>query len=493
MFPLNFHYEDVSRQDPLLKLNHANVMEVPGSCEIRLVPKAPYDLIIINGKLAMEIPRGQKFIQTQRGSTGKSFRSNPFLGSKKDKGYVSDLARQSTLRGHGMSNFSVRISTVMSLLDSPVEIRENSIQFSMETEFCEFSPELEDHFEIFEHIRGFNVTIVTSANTQDETLPPWSGFLQKDEGETHKMRVLGRRESGKNPSDSVTEQSSDSSVTQDDPTPSTLASFAVYPLHPSEVEERKAMHYTPHVDLAFNSVEHVMRDVEGGWLLRYMHANGARYVPPWGQMSFWGATVITSLASAIPVVGDTIVTWLWGGFSVDNATLNRFFSLHHLLPFILDLVGWVAFAIFFSIWIFYAPNVLGHPDNYIPANPMPTPPHIVPEWYFLPIHAILRSIPDKSGGVAAIAPVFICLLALPFFKSMYVRSSSFRPIHQGIFWLLLADRLLLGWIGCQPVEAPFVTIGQIPPFVFFLFFAITPIPGRVGRGIPNYYTDETDQ
>jgi len=163
-------------------------MEVPGSCEIRVVPKAPYDLIIINGKLAMEIPCGQKFIQTQRGSTGKSFRSNPFLGSNKDKGYawgqIKDLARQSTLRGHGMYNFSVRISAVMSLLDSPVEIRENSIQFSMETEFCEFSPELEDHFEIFEHIRGFNVTIVTSANTQDETLPPWSGFLQKDEGET---------------------------------------------------------------------------------------------------------------------------------------------------------------------------------------------------------------------------------------------------------------------------------------------------------------------
>nr|YP_010373896.1 ribosomal protein L5 [Hernandia nymphaeifolia]UPI56078.1 ribosomal protein L5 [Hernandia nymphaeifolia] len=182
MFPRNFHYEDVSRQDPLLKPNHANVMEVPGSCEIRVVPKAPSDFRIKNGKLAMEIPRGQRFIQTQRGSTGKSFRSNPFLGSDKDKGYVSDLARQSTLRGHGMSNFSVRISTVMSLLDSPVEIRENPIQFSMETEFCELSPELEDHFEIFEHIRGFNVTIVTSANTQDETLPPWSGFLQKDEG-----------------------------------------------------------------------------------------------------------------------------------------------------------------------------------------------------------------------------------------------------------------------------------------------------------------------
>nr|AUD39307.1 ribosomal protein subunit L5 [Palicourea guianensis] len=178
MFPLYFHYEDVSRQDPLLKPNHANVMEVPGSCKIRIVPKS-----IKNGKLAMEISRGQRLIQKQRASTGKSFRSN--LGSNKDKkGYVSDLARQSTLRGHGMSNFFVRIGTVIRMLDSAVEIRENSIQFSMETEFCELSPELEDHFEIFEHIREFNVTIVTSANTQDETLPPWSGFLQKDEGET---------------------------------------------------------------------------------------------------------------------------------------------------------------------------------------------------------------------------------------------------------------------------------------------------------------------
>nr|WLE73551.1 ribosomal protein L5 [Thonningia sanguinea] len=174
MFPLHFHYEDVSRQDPLLKPNHANVMEVPGSCKIRVVP-APY--VLRNGKLAMEIPRGQKFIQTLKASsTG---------GSNKDKNGYVEIARQSTLRGHGMYHFFFRISTVMSLLDSPVEIRENSIQFSMETEFCEFSPELEDHFEIFEHIRGFNVTItiVTSTNTQDETLPPWSGFLQKDEGE----------------------------------------------------------------------------------------------------------------------------------------------------------------------------------------------------------------------------------------------------------------------------------------------------------------------
>nr|ANY30577.1 apocytochrome b [Halophila decipiens] len=336
-----------------------------------------------------------------------------------------------------------------------------------------------------------------------------------------------------------------------------------------------AMHYTPHVDLAFNSVEHIMRDVEGGWLLRYMHANGASmffivvylhlfrglyyasyssprelvwcigvvifllmivtafigYVLPWGQMSFWGATVITSLASAIPAVGETIVTWLWGGFSVDNATLNRFFSLHYLLPFLLvgasllhlaalhqygsnnplgvhsdmdqisfypsfyvkDLVGWVAFSIFFAIWIFHAPNALGHPDNYIPANPMSTPPHIVPEWYFLPIYAILRSIPDKAGGVAAIALVFLCLLALPFFQQIYVRSSSFRPIYQGMFWLLLADCLILGWIGCQPVEAPFVTIGQISSVIFFLFFAITPILGQVGRGIPNSYTEQREK
>ena len=187
MFPLHFHYEDVSRQDPLLKPNHANVMEVPGSCEIRLVPKAASDFRIKFGKLAMEIPRGQRFFKKKRGpyfQAGKSFRSNSFLGSEKDTGYVSDFARQSALRGHGMSNFLVRISTVMSMLDSPVEIRENPIKFSMETEFCEFSPELEDHFEIFEHIRGFNVTIVTSANTKDETLPPWSGFLLKDEGET---------------------------------------------------------------------------------------------------------------------------------------------------------------------------------------------------------------------------------------------------------------------------------------------------------------------
>lgn len=229
------------------------------------------------------------------------------------------------------------------------------------------------------------------------------------------------------------------------------------------------------------------------------------------------ATVITSLASAIPVVGDSIVTWLWGGFSVDNATLNRFFSLHYLLPFIIagasllhlaalhqygsnnplginssvdkisfypyfyvkDLVGWMAFGIFFSIFVFYAPNLLGHPDNYIPANPMSTPAHIVPEWYFLPVYAILRSIPNKLGGVLAIALVFASLFALPFINTSYVRSSSFRPIHKKLFWLLAADCLLLGWIGCQPVEAPYVMIGQLASLFFFFYFATIPILGKI--------------
>lgn len=234
------------------------------------------------------------------------------------------------------------------------------------------------------------------------------------------------------------------------------------------------------------------------------------YVLPWGQMSFWGATVITSLASAIPVVGQDIVTWLWGGFSVDNATLNRFFSLHFLLPFIIagaslahiaalhqygsnnplgcqstvdkiafypyvyakDLVGWLIFGLFFSTFLFYAPDLLGHPDNYIPANPMSTPAHIVPEWYFLPVYAILRSIPNKLGGVLAIALVFACLFALPWLGSSPIRSSSFRPISRRIYWFLVADCLLLGWIGCQPVEPPYVLIGQLASLFFFFYFLI---------------------
>lgn len=327
-----------------------------------------------------------------------------------------------------------------------------------------------------------------------------------------------------------------------------------------------AMHYTPHADLAFASVEHIMRDVEGGWLIRYLHGNGASlfflvvyfhicrslyygsyaspregvwltgvvilllmivtafigYVLPWGQMSFWGATVITSLASAIPVVGDQITQWLWGGFAVENATLNRFYSLHYLFPFLIagasvvhiaalhqygsnnplgtysgvdkvgfypyfyvkDLVGWVVFALFFSIFIFFAPNALGHPDNYIPANPMATPAHIVPEWYFLPVYAILRSIPNKLGGVLAIALVFVCLFALPFINTAQVRSSSFRPLHRKAFWLFLADSLLLGWIGAQPVEEPYVLIGQVATVFFFVYFLVfVPALGRLEQNL----------
>ena len=330
-----------------------------------------------------------------------------------------------------------------------------------------------------------------------------------------------------------------------------------------------AMHYTPHVDLAFVSVEHIMRDVNGGWFLRYMHANGASmffivvylhlfrglyygsyasprelvwivgvvilllmiltafigYVLPWGQMSFWGATVITSLASAIPVVGMDITYWLWGGFSVDNATLNRFFSLHYLLPFIIagasivhiaalhqygsnnplgclatvdkvsfypyfflkDLVGWVCFAVFFSFFIYFAPNALGHPVKYIPAIPMSTPDHIVPEWYFLPVYEILRSIPNKLAGVAAIGLVFVSLLLLPFINTSQIRSSNFRPLYRKLFWLFVADCMLLGWIGCQPVEDPYVFIGQAASVYFFLYFLICiPFLGRFEKALLQY-------
>lgn len=313
-----------------------------------------------------------------------------------------------------------------------------------------------------------------------------------------------------------------------------------------------AMHYAASVDLAFLSVEHIMRDVNGGWFLRYMHANGASmffivvyihmfrgfyfesfkaprefvwcigviilllmivtafigYVLPWGQISFWGATVITSLASALPFVGNAIVAWLWGGFSVDNATLNRFFSLHYLLPFVIvgvsvlhlaalhqygsnnplgivantdkiffypyfyvkDLVAWVIFAIFFSLFIFFAPNALGHPDNYIEANPISTPAHIVPEWYFLWVYAILRSIPNKLAGVGAIGLVFVCLFTLPWLQDSPIRGATFRPIYRIGFWFLVAIVVVLGWIGAEPVEEPFLTIGQVASFSFFFYF-----------------------
>lgn len=329
-----------------------------------------------------------------------------------------------------------------------------------------------------------------------------------------------------------------------------------------------AMHYTPHISFAFHSVEHIMRDVNFGWLIRYMHANGASmffivvyfhifrglyfgsyakpkqwvwligililllmiitafigYVLPWGQMSLWGATVITNLVSAIPKIGNYIVFWLWGGFSVDNATLNRFFSLHYLLPFVIiamsiihiallhqegsgnplgiestsdkinlfpyfvikDLFGLVIFLIFFAIFLYFFPNVLGHSDNYIEANPMVTPTHIVPEWYFLPFYAILRSIPHKLGGVIAMLLSILILGGLPWLHSTEIRSSRFRPIYKFFYWTLISCCLLLGWIGGMPVEDPYILIGQILSlYYFFYFLIIIPFLGRLENLLLN--------
>jgi quinol-cytochrome oxidoreductase complex cytochrome b subunit len=331
-----------------------------------------------------------------------------------------------------------------------------------------------------------------------------------------------------------------------------------------------AMHYTPHIDLAFNSVEHIMRDVNYGWLIRYIHANGASfffivvyvhmfrglyygsyitprehlwcsgvlifiammatafmgYVLPWGQMSFWGATVITNLFSAIPYIGKDIVEWLWGGFSVDNPTLNRFFSLHFTLPFVIiglvllhlvllhengsnnplgiyikietipfypyfyvkDLFGFVVLMFIFSIFVYYYPNTLGHPDNYIPANPMKTPLHIVPEWYFLPFYAILRSIPNKIGGVIAMFGSLLILLTIPFTNSSEVRSTVFRPIFKVLYWLLVVSFLILGWIGQMPVDYPYTEVGIVAMIYYFFFFlVIIPFIGHLESYLIRYY------
>ncbi|WGF86891.1 cytochrome b [Marinivivus vitaminiproducens] len=399
-----------------------------------------------------------------------------------------------------------------------------------------------------------------------------------------------------------------------------------------------AMHYTPHTAYAFTSVEHIMRDVNFGWLLRYAHANGASmffivvyihiarglyygsykmprellwmlgvvifllmmatafmgYVLPWGQMSFWGATVITNLFSALPIVGETLVTWLWGGFSVDNPTLNRFFSLHYLLPFMIagvvvlhvlalhehgsnnplgidrkspkdsipfhpyytvkDAFGVGVFLIVFAIFVFFAPNVLGHPDNYIPANPLSTPSHIVPEWYFLPFYAMLRSItfnvpvmpflaflPDllrlalailsllgvlaalitlgiatlratlislaitfvgvqflfgypipvnlaidaKLGGVIAMFGSILILFVLPWLDTSRVRSATFRPVFFWVYWLLIIDMFVLGYVGSQPAEGIWPLVGLIGTIYYFVhFLIILPLLGVFERPLP---------
>jgi ubiquinol-cytochrome c reductase cytochrome b subunit len=313
-----------------------------------------------------------------------------------------------------------------------------------------------------------------------------------------------------------------------------------------------ARHYAAEVHLAFSSVEHIRRDVRGGAVLRYIHANGASmffivvythrfrglyygsyfqpratlwysgilifflmratafigYVLPWGQMSFWGATVITNLFSAIPGVGTSIVQLLWGGFSVDNPTLNRFFSLHYLRPFTIaavvflhlvllhangsnnplgvvsrydrvpfypyfyvkDLFGLFLFILLFSFFVIYSPNYLGHADNYIEANPLVTPAHIVPEWYFLPFYAVLRTIPDKLGGVALMGIAIVILTLLPVVDTSSFRSTYFKPLHLGLFWFFFCDSCALGWIGQEIVESPFIEMANFVTFSYFAYF-----------------------
>jgi ubiquinol-cytochrome c reductase cytochrome b subunit len=337
-----------------------------------------------------------------------------------------------------------------------------------------------------------------------------------------------------------------------------------------------AMQYTPHADMAFDSVERIMRDVNYGWLLRYMHAVGASmffivvylhiarglfygsyksprellwfvgvfifiammatafmgYVLPWGQMSFWGAKVITNLFSAFPIVGEDIVIWLWGGYSVDNPTLNRFFVLHFLLPFVIlalviihvialhihgsgnptgvevkskkdtipfhpyytvkDFFGFGVFMLFYFYFVFFAPNVLGHADNYIPANPQVTPPHIVPEWYFLPFYAILRSIPDKLGGVLAMFGALLILFALPWLDKSPVKSGHYRPMFKIFTMLFFVSFLVLGYIGGRPPEEPYLTVGRIAMVWYFShFLLILPIISR--KEVPLKQPESIDE
>jgi ubiquinol-cytochrome c reductase cytochrome b/c1 subunit len=337
------------------------------------------------------------------------------------------------------------------------------------------------------------------------------------------------------------------------------------------------MHYTPHVDMAFNSVEHIMRDVNYGWLMRYMHMNGASmffiavyihmfrgmyygsykaprevlwmlgviiylvmmatafmgYVLPWGQMSFWGAKVITNLFSAIPFVGDFVTTWLWGGYSVDNPTLNRFFSLHYLLPFVLvglvflhiwalhvpgngnptgisvkgpqdtvpfhpyytmkDGFAIVVFFIFYALFVFYGPNYMGDAVNYVPANPLATPAHIKPEWYYLPFYAILRAVPDKLLGVIAMFSSILILLVLPWLDTSRVRSGTYRPIFKGFFWVFVIVCIALGFIGSKPPEGAYVFWGRVlSGYYFFHFLVILPLLGLLEspKPLPSSISDD---
>nr|QNE85723.1 cytochrome b [Euleia heraclei] len=319
-----------------------------------------------------------------------------------------------------------------------------------------------------------------------------------------------------------------------------------------------AMHYTADINLAFNSVNHICRDVNYGWLLRTLHANGASffficiymhvgrgiyygsylftptwlmgvlilflvmgtafmgYVLPWGQMSFWGATVITNLLSAIPYLGIDLVQWVWGGFAVDNATLTRFFTFHFILPFIVlastlihllflhqtgsnnpiginsnidkipfhpyfsykDIVGFIVMIMGLLLLTLINPYLLGDPDNFIPANPLVTPVHIQPEWYFLFAYAILRSIPNKLGGVIALVLSIAILAILPFYHLSKFRGIQFYPINKMLFWIMVVTVLLLTWIGARPVEDPYVLVGQILTIIYFLYYIMNPLVNK---------------
>ena len=330
-----------------------------------------------------------------------------------------------------------------------------------------------------------------------------------------------------------------------------------------------AMHYVPNTSLAFDSIEHIMRDVNYGWLIRYMHSNGASmfflavfihmfrglyygsykepreiiwilgvvifllmiitgfmgYVLPWGQMSFWGATVITNLVATIPIIGEPILTLLLGGYSVDNPTLNRFFSLHYLLPFVIfgvvilhiwalhvtgnnnptgievkdskdtisfhpyytvkDLFAYVVFLLMFCYFIFYNPNILGHPDNYIEADPMLTPAHIVPEWYLLPFYAILRAVPDKLMGVLLMFGSIVVLFFLPWLDTMKVKSARYRPLYKIFFLFFVIFCLLLGYLGAKPPEGIYLFLSRVSTIYYFAFFlVIMPILSRIEKPSP---------
>ena len=327
-----------------------------------------------------------------------------------------------------------------------------------------------------------------------------------------------------------------------------------------------AMHYTPNTDHAFDSVARIMTDVNYGWLLRSLHANGASfffiavyihvframyygsykepreliwvlgmalltmmiataflgYVLPWGQMSFWAATVITNIFTAVPLIGESLVTWIWGGFSVDNPTLNRFFALHYLMPFLIlgfivlhvaavhvsgsnnpdgvpkkqtvsfhpyvtvkDLFAFTLFFIVYLIFVFFFPNVLGHPDNFIPADPLVTPAHIVPEWYFLPFYSILRAIPDKFGGVVALLGAIGVLFVIPWLDTSKIRSCRYRPLYQKFLLVWILNCFLLGFAGAQPAEGLWLWIARLGTGYYFAHFLIVmPLLGKLEKPKP---------